>query len=109
MSRPITKATDASPKTNPRLPSWKGRQAVSGSASVTAAPRRTNRSTMSGVPDRSEVTTTTSSARPASSHSRAVSTAALAELHAAETFMVGPWKPNSRMASAIGVDGKRPR
>ena len=67
-----TNATDASPMTNPRLPSWNGRHASSGSASVTATPSRTKCWMFSGVSERSVATNTTSSTMPASSHDFAV-------------------------------------
>ena len=47
----------------------------------------------SGVQERSLATTSTSLARPPSSHIFAVSSPALPDAHIAETFMTGPWKP----------------
>jgi hypothetical protein len=56
------------------------------------------------VADMSVATQITSSAMPASSQSFAVINATFAELHAAETFIDGPWKPNS-WTTEMGVEG----
>ena len=61
--------------------------------------------TFSGVQEMSVESTSTSLARPPSSQAAAVSRPALPEAHIAETFIAGPWKPNSCMSVDIGVDG----
>ena len=100
-------AMAASPPTNPRLPSWKGRQASNGGRLRMATPKSEKGRISSGVPDRSVAKRTTSVATPASSHDLAVMMPVLAPVHMAETDMAGPWKSNSCIICEMTVEGIR--
>ena len=63
----------------------------------------------SGVSERSVAISSTSVPIPASSQACAVTKPAFPEAHMAETFVAGPWNPNSCMRMDIGVDGIRVR
>ena len=95
-------ATAASPPTNPRLPSWNGRQPSKAGARGWHAPRSLKARRCWGMPDTSVASRITSDTMPASSHALAVIMAALALAHMAETDMVGPWKSNSFITMGRG-------
>ena len=99
--------TAASPPVKPRLPSWKGRQMSREGPSPKKTPTLAKAAQFSGLSERSEVRTMTSSAMPVSIHDLAVSRPATPEAHMAVTPRVGPWKSNSWLNSERTVEGMR--